>query len=245
MDEQLLRRFERGLVLPRMNAVDRADIDTGRVLRADARFGDDIRHAALLRGRAAGRPRTELRARPRVAPRPARKYNGGSRVEAHGRCRGDAVARCAAASAQLPPSGAWQEAAGYLRLFAPFGTRAGAYRIFVTTLPIDRLLGRLADDPSLLRPPGAWVPAPVVPSDAFGQTGQLRPFQARTTLRCASSGCRPRTPWRRRPSSRSVDPGFAVSESRADAIGVRYDADCRGPPMAALRRSATRFTRHV
>jgi len=50
MDEQLLRRFEGGLVLPRMNAVDRADIDTGRVLRADARFGDDIRHAALLRG---------------------------------------------------------------------------------------------------------------------------------------------------------------------------------------------------
>jgi hypothetical protein len=77
----------------------------------------------------------------------------------------------AAASAQLPPSGAWQEAAGYLRLFAPFGPRADAYRIFVTTLPIDRLLGRLADDPSLLHPPGAWVPAPVVPSDAFGQTG--------------------------------------------------------------------------
>ena len=77
----------------------------------------------------------------------------------------------AAASAQLPPSGAWQEAAGYLRLFAPFGTRAGAYRIFVTTLPLDRVLGRLADDPSLLHPPGAWVPAPVIPSDAFGQTG--------------------------------------------------------------------------
>ena len=77
----------------------------------------------------------------------------------------------AAASAQLPPSGAWQEASGYLRLFAPFGTRAGAYRIFVTTLPIDTLLGRLADDPSLLHPPGAWVSAPVLPSDAFGQTG--------------------------------------------------------------------------
>jgi hypothetical protein len=77
----------------------------------------------------------------------------------------------AAASAQPPPSGAWQNAAGYLRLFAPFGTRAAAYRIFVTTLPIDRLLGRLAQDPSLLHPPGAWVPAPVLPADAFGQTG--------------------------------------------------------------------------
>ena len=77
----------------------------------------------------------------------------------------------AAANAQLPPSGAWQEAAGYLRLFAPFGTRAGAYRIFVTTLPMDVLLGRLVHDPSLLHPPGAWVPAPVLPPDAFGQTG--------------------------------------------------------------------------
>lgn len=76
-----------------------------------------------------------------------------------------------AASAQLPPSGAWQEATGYLRLFAPFGTRAGAYRIFVTTLPIDVLLGRLVQEPSLLHPPGAWVPAPVLPADAFGQTG--------------------------------------------------------------------------
>jgi hypothetical protein len=78
----------------------------------------------------------------------------------------------AAISAQPPPSGAWQDAAGYLRLFAPIGTRAAAYRIFVTTLPIDALLGRLAQDPSLLHPPGAWAPAPVLPADAFGQTGR-------------------------------------------------------------------------
>lgn len=78
----------------------------------------------------------------------------------------------AAPSAQPPPSGAWQDAPGYLRLFAPFGTRASAYRIFVTTLPIDTLLRRLAQDPSLLHPPGAWVPAPVLPVDAFGQTGR-------------------------------------------------------------------------
>jgi hypothetical protein len=83
----------------------------------------------------------------------------------------------AVASAQLPPSGAWQEAPGYLRLFAPFGARAGAYRIFVTTLPIDTLLGRLAQDPSLLHPPGSWVPAPVLPADAFGQTGSYDRFR--------------------------------------------------------------------
>jgi hypothetical protein len=78
----------------------------------------------------------------------------------------------AVTSAQPPPSGAWQDAGGYLRLFAPFGARASAYRIFVTTLPIDALLGRLAPDKSLLHPPGAWVPAPVLPADAFGQTGR-------------------------------------------------------------------------
>jgi hypothetical protein len=75
-------------------------------------------------------------------------------------------------NAQPPPSGAWQDAADYLRLFAPFGTRAGAYRIFVTTLPIEALLGRLMQDRSLLHPPGAWVPTPALPADAFGQTGR-------------------------------------------------------------------------
>ena len=75
-------------------------------------------------------------------------------------------------SAQPPPAGAWQDAGEYLRLFVPFGTRAAAYRIFVTTLPIDSLLGRLAQDPSLLHPPGAWVATPVLPADAFGQTGR-------------------------------------------------------------------------
>jgi hypothetical protein len=78
----------------------------------------------------------------------------------------------AALDAQPPPSGAWQDAPEYLRLFAPLGTRAAAYGIFVTTLPIDALLGRLAPEPSLLHPPGAWVPAPVLPTDAFGQTGR-------------------------------------------------------------------------
>jgi hypothetical protein len=77
----------------------------------------------------------------------------------------------AGAGAQPPPSGAWLEAAGYLRLFAPSGTRSAAYRIFVTALPIDMLLAQLAHEPSLLRPPGAWSPAAVLAADAFGQTG--------------------------------------------------------------------------
>lgn len=75
------------------------------------------------------------------------------------------------ASGQAPPAGAWQESPGYLRLFAPTGARAAAYRIYVSTLDMEMLLRRLATDPSLLRPPGAWSPAALLPSDAFGQTG--------------------------------------------------------------------------
>jgi len=75
------------------------------------------------------------------------------------------------ASGQEPPAGAWQESPAYLRLFAPTGARAAAYRIYVSTLDMEMLLRRLAADPSLLRPPGAWSPAAFLPSDAFGQTG--------------------------------------------------------------------------
>ena len=77
-----------------------------------------------------------------------------------------------AARAQPPPADAWQEAPAYLRLFAPSGARAAAYRTFVTALTLDRLLAALADDGSLLRPRGAWSAAPLVPADAFGQTGR-------------------------------------------------------------------------
>ncbi len=67
--------------------------------------------------------------------------------------------------------GDWQDAPGYLRLFAPSGARASAYHIYVSPLDMQTLLGRLATDSSLLHPPGAWAPAEQLPSDAFGQTG--------------------------------------------------------------------------
>ncbi len=69
------------------------------------------------------------------------------------------------------PGGDWQDAPGYLRLFAPSGARAAAYHIYVSRLDMQTLLRRLATDPSLLRPPGAWAPAEQLPADAFGQTG--------------------------------------------------------------------------
>jgi hypothetical protein len=73
--------------------------------------------------------------------------------------------------AQPPPTGVWLDAPGYLHLFAPSGPRVGAYRIFVSTLPLETVLTRLASEPSLLHPPGAWSPVPTLPADAFGQTG--------------------------------------------------------------------------
>ena len=75
------------------------------------------------------------------------------------------------ASTRQGPGGDWQDAPGYLRLFVPSGARAAAYRLYVSTLDMEALLRRLAADPSLLHPPGAWLPAALLPSDAFGQTG--------------------------------------------------------------------------
>jgi len=75
-----------------------------------------------------------------------------------------------ALSAQTSP-GPWTDTPGYLRLFAPSGSRASAYHIYVTPLPLDTILKQVAADPSALHPPGAWSPAAVLPADAFGQTG--------------------------------------------------------------------------
>lgn len=73
------------------------------------------------------------------------------------------------ATAQL--GGEWREAPAFLPLFAPPGARAEAYRAYVAPLDLATILARLTDDPSLLRPPGAWEPQALLPLDAFGQTG--------------------------------------------------------------------------
>jgi hypothetical protein len=86
-------------------------------------------------------------------------------------CCGAATPEAAKAGQAVPPAAAWREMPGYLRLFAPLGPRAAAYRIYVSPLDVEALLQRLATDPSLLHPPGAWLPAALLPLDAFGQTG--------------------------------------------------------------------------
>jgi hypothetical protein len=78
-----------------------------------------------------------------------------------------------AAGAWAAPSGpGWREAPEYLPLFAPGGSRGGAYRMFVSPRALDAVLASLDAEPGLLAPPGAWQPTPLLPFDAFGQTGR-------------------------------------------------------------------------
>jgi hypothetical protein len=64
----------------------------------------------------------------------------------------------------------WTEAPAYVTLFAPASARE-AYRAYVVRAPLEAALKRLADEPSLGRPPGAWQPSSLGPLDAFGQGG--------------------------------------------------------------------------
>ena len=79
----------------------------------------------------------------------------------------------ASATAQMPQApGAWREAPAYAALFGPAGPRAKAYRFYVSPLPLAKVLEQLATDPSLLRPPGAWMSELFLPADTFGETGR-------------------------------------------------------------------------
>jgi hypothetical protein len=83
------------------------------------------------------------------------------------------VAAAAAAGAGAAPSGLeWRDAPEYLPLFAPSGPRATAYEAFVSPRTLDAALESLEAEPGLLAPPGAWQPKPLLPFDAFGQTGR-------------------------------------------------------------------------
>lgn len=100
---------------------------------------------------------------------------------------------------QLPHEIDWRPAPEYVALFVPRVHRE-AYATFVTPLAIERVLERLAADPSLLRPPGAWVPRWVPPLDAFGASGAYdrtllarlyggrQPVVARGPVRAAGRG---------------------------------------------------------
>src|SRR5262245_60102999 len=79
--------------------------------------------------------------------------------------------------AQAPPiesAVAWTSAPQYVRLFAPTGPRAAAYRAYTSSLNLQAVLQRLEGDSAILHPPGAWVPMALLPLDAFGRTGNYQ-----------------------------------------------------------------------
>ena len=97
------------------------------------------------------------------------KYTGGSvpRLTAILLLVGAAVGAGAA-----PRGPDWRDAPEYLPIFAPGGSRARAYQVFVSPRGLDAVLASLDEEPGLLAPPGAWQPKPLLPFDAFGQTGR-------------------------------------------------------------------------
>jgi len=79
--------------------------------------------------------------------------------------------------AQAPPKAspvAWTSTPQYVRLFAPTGERAEAYRAYTSSLSLQEVLQRLETDSALLHPPGAWAPVAMLPQDAFGRTGNYQ-----------------------------------------------------------------------
>ena len=72
--------------------------------------------------------------------------------------------------AEAPP-GEWLSAPQYVRLFAPLHAHTGSYRAYVSSRSMGDVLRQLGSDPSLLNPPGAWTPAALLSSEAFGLSG--------------------------------------------------------------------------
>jgi hypothetical protein len=65
----------------------------------------------------------------------------------------------------------WVDAPPFIRLFAP-AAHQDAYRAAVSADSLDAVLASLADDPALVRAPGAWTPQAVAAWDAFGRSGR-------------------------------------------------------------------------
>src|SRR5688500_7402656 len=154
MDIQHLRRLELRFILPRMNAVDGTNVDTGRILGANAWFADDIRHCSVVIRL------FECLLRSALQP--------GSITR---------TLQAAFAAALLPGAAAlesaqvWRDATEFIEAFAPVAHRE-AYRAAVYTAQLDAVLADLADDPSLVRTPGAWTARPQPALDAFGRSGR-------------------------------------------------------------------------
>ena len=64
----------------------------------------------------------------------------------------------------------WADAPAFVQLFAP-PAHGDAYRAAVSPEGLDSVLAALADDPALVRTPGAWTPQRIGAADAFGRSG--------------------------------------------------------------------------
>ncbi len=82
----------------------------------------------------------------------------------------DETAGRAQSHPERPPSPEWRPAPGYSALFAP-AAHAAAYQFFTHPRGLDELLPALADAPGAVRTPGGWSARPLLPLDAFGQSG--------------------------------------------------------------------------
>ena len=64
----------------------------------------------------------------------------------------------------------WRDAPEFMGIFAPSAHRE-AYHASTSDEDLDAVLSALADDPSLVRTPGAWTPRFQPALDAFGKSG--------------------------------------------------------------------------
>jgi len=84
--------------------------------------------------------------------------------------------------------GEWRSAPEYVRLFTPLRAHTESYRAYVSPRSMGDVLRQLESDRLRLRPPGAWTPAALLPSEAFGLSGSYdraklaRLFSARRAL---------------------------------------------------------------
>jgi hypothetical protein len=83
-------------------------------------------------------------------------------------------ARSQGAGALPGGTSTWRESPEHVRLFAPEAHQT-EYQAFVTTEPLDTVLGRVTVLPHLSAP-GSWVPEPLGPRDAFGLSAPYNRF---------------------------------------------------------------------
>jgi hypothetical protein len=67
----------------------------------------------------------------------------------------------------------WREAPAFLPLLTAEPDHPGTYRVYVSSVGIDAVLRDLGADPTLQRPPGAWVSRASLPLEAIGLDGRF------------------------------------------------------------------------